>query len=75
MIVIRQTPKTLINEFTAWNCKGTSMKGFANLIHDINLKFSISLMFLLKTRAYINKAKITAKRIGYDSIFIQESII
>lgn len=60
--------------FTTWNCQGIGMKGFVNLICDISLKFSISLMFLLETCAYINKAKRIAHRTGFDDIFLQESI-
>lgn len=53
--------------FLAWNCRGTTSKGFPSLIKDIKRKYEASLFFLLETHTSGNNMMktVTSVFLGY----------
>lgn len=59
--------------FLAWNCRGTTAKGFSSLIKDIRREYHASLVFLLETHSSGEKAKNQIKKLGLSGSHIVDS--
>ena len=55
------------------NFRGTSNKGFANLIKDLMSEYHSSMIFLLETHLSGPNAKRTIKHIRLEVCFIEEA--
>lgn len=49
-----------------WNCRGTSHKGFANLIRELRNEYNTSFVSLMKTHTAVKMANNIIKRIRME---------
>lgn len=56
--------------FMAWNCRGTTAKGFSGLLKDLRREYSASLMFLLQTHSSGPNCLKQVKKTGFSGQFV-----
>lgn len=56
-----------------WNCRGTALKGFADLVKYMKREYNASLIALLETHTSGSQAMRIAKRICFENQFIKDA--
>lgn len=57
----------------SWNCRGTSCKGFGNMIRDMKIFHHSNFIILMETHTSGQQALGIVRKLGFDGNFVQDA--